>query len=85
MNVPAAYSVQMLCVQKPLVALVLHFVTCDVLLFQEAGADGTYVEAPRSIDELKEIAKRQKVIAFCMSLVSICICQATFAACASSQ
>lgn len=28
---------------------------------QEAGADAGYVEAPRSIDELKEIAKRQKV------------------------
>lgn len=28
---------------------------------QEAGADAGYVEAPRSIDELTEIAKRQKV------------------------
>ena len=41
----------------------------DGLALQEAGADATYVEAPRSIDELKEIAKRQKVTASCVSLV----------------
>ncbi len=28
---------------------------------QEAGADASYVEGPRSIEELKEIGKRQKV------------------------
>lgn len=43
--------------------------TFDGLTLQEAGADATYVEAPRSIDELKEIAKRQKVTASCISLV----------------
>ena len=32
---------------------------------QEAGADASYVEAPRSLEELKEIAKRQKVTNTC--------------------
>ena len=40
---------------------VQHVVSFSLLCLQEAGADASYVEGPRSIEELKEIGKRQKV------------------------
>lgn len=32
------------------------------MCLQEAGADASYVEGPRSVEELKVIGKRQKVV-----------------------